>query len=287
MKRFIYINKFKNSTHVRLFRTACKQLDIPFLHINYLLETKKIVHNPFKKGDVVYLYSNNAEDYSAYTITQHMLQQIKGIHLPNKQNIGKPLNDKYVQQHFLNMYCPSYSIPTYVGTTKQDIVDLVEKNKLHYPYIAKPKKGSKGHNVHLITTQHDLTLVDDYSTYIFQNFIKNTGDYRIHVLGKEVIGIMKRIPKSGEYRNNAAQGGTGIAVSPTSPIYKTLTRIAKQITKTSLHQDWVGLDIIYDEEKKQYNCLELNYYPQWEEFKKATGIDMAKEFLMYLKKTYK
>lgn len=289
MKRFIYIiESEKEGVRVKSFRRACKSLNISFVRLRYKKDAKKIESFQFKRGDAVLLFDifdNVKYIHPSCYIAKYLLTKHPHVTIINKEKFLHPLQNKYVQQFILQKHTTKYAIPTYLASNGEEYTQLVKQKKLRYPCIAKKIVGRSGHGMFLLTNEQDIKQISLMDEYLFQNFIPNTGDYRVHVLGGTVIGMMKRIPKNGEFRNNARQGATGEYVPTNSKEYKAVAAIAKQIIK-HIPLDWAGLDIIFDEKKKVYKCLEINTYPFWGEFQKTTGIDMPMEFIKYLKKKY-
>ncbi len=161
-------------------------------------------------------------------------------------------------------------------------VALQEKT-LRFPFIIKPNKGSKGEGVALI---HDLHEIDrsnkPLKDLVFQNFIKNSGDYRVFILGGRVLGIIKRTAKEGGFLNNISQGGAAEVITDPK-IQSTLRRIGTTIASV-FELTICGVDVIYDEEEKKYYFLEVNTVPQWKGFQTATGINVAKEIVLFCKR---
>jgi len=102
----------------------------------------------------------------------------------------------------------------------------------------------------------------------------------VFVVGKKVLGVMKRIIPKGEYRANIAQG----AKAEKGKLSNELKRIALKAAKT-LDYDIAGVDVIY--RKKKPAVLEVNSSPGLEGFSKATGINVAGEIIIYLEKRFK
>ncbi len=113
----------------------------------------------------------------------------------------------------------------------------------------------------------------------YQVFLEKPGyDYRVFVVGDNVIGAMKRIGGSG-WKTNIAQGARG------EPVYEKddpeLYRLALKTARV-LGIDYGGIDIAVDTESGEKYVLEVNVFPQWKGLKTATGVDVAKHIVMYL-----
>lgn len=156
---------------------------------------------------------------------------------------------------------------------------------LGLPFIAKPIVGAQGENVLLIKSQKDFQKLKKGVTGespLFQEFIPNDGDFRALVINKKFIGAYKRIPKKGEFRANLAQGGRGQKIKPESKLISLSKKVAELIGIEIL-----GVDIIRCQKSKKYYVLETNGIPQWQGFKKTTGIDVAEKIIDYCLSYYK
>ncbi len=189
--------------------------------------------------------------------------------------------EKAFQQEYIKQQAPSIPhIPTFRFDSKKALIDSVDAGTLRYPFIQKPNRGSKGQGVELIKNREDLDCsFNQEKEQVYQNFIKNSGDYRVLVLGGRILGAIKRTSQNGGFLNNISQGGIAEAVTDPKVLAK-LRRIgttAASVFELAL----CGIDIIYDDREGKYFFLEANTVPQWRGFQEATGVDVAKEILSY------
>lgn len=198
-------------------------------------------------------------------------------HIP--QATEKDFQQEYVQKKTRTINC----IPTFRFQSKKAVVQAIEEKTLRFPFIVKPNKGSKGEGVALIKTLNDLDQAEKpIEDLVFQNFIRNTGDYRVFVLGGRVLGVIKRIAREGGFLNNISRGGSAEMV--TDP--KTLNVLRRIGTTVASIFDLTicGVDVIYDEIEQKFFFLEVNTVPQWRGFQKATGINVAREIILFCKR---
>ena len=112
----------------------------------------------------------------------------------------------------------------------------------------------------------------------YQVFLKKPGyDFRVFVVGDQVIGAMKRIASS--WKTNIAQGARGEKINYND--YPEVYELALKATRI-LRLDYAGVDIAYDVEQDRYYVLEVNAFPQWQGLKTATGVDVAKHIVSHL-----
>lgn len=187
---------------------------------------------------------------------------------------NKLFQQKHVKKHTLNVN----TIQTFTYRKKEDLLADIEKGNLKFPFIQKPAKGSKGKDIELISSKSDLeNKLVDIEKNVYQNFIKNSGDYRIFVLGGKVLGVIKRTAKDGGFLNNISKGGTATQITDRD-IVSELSHIGT-VVAFSLSLTLCGVDVIYDDISGKYFFLEVNTVPQWKGFQEATGIDVAKEVI--------
>lgn len=191
----------------------------------------------------------------------------------------KSFQQEYVQKKTKTIQC----IPTFTFQSLQEVKAAIQDGTLRYPFIQKPNKGSKGEGVEMIRSEEDCDrVVKDVGRQVYQNFIKNSGDYRVFILGGRMLGAVKRTASDGGHLNNISQGGT--AEQTTDPkILARLRRIGTTVASI-FELALCGVDVIYDEASGEYFFLEVNTVPQWKGFQEATGIDVAGEIVQYCKR---
>lgn len=210
-------------------------------------------------------------------LKEHILINRCLAHLPRATE--KNFQQEYIRSKTTSIHC----IPTFRFQSKTDIEKALQEKILRFPFIIKPNKGSKGEGVLLV---HDLNDIDHAKNpieeLVFQNFIQNSGDYRVFVLGGRVLGVIKRTAQEGGFLNNISQGGSAEIVTD----QKTLTALRRIGTTVAsvFELTMCGVDVIYDENEKKFFFLEVNTVPQWKGFQEATGINVAKEIVLFCKR---
>jgi len=193
----------------------------------------------------------------------------------------KEFQQVYVREKTTFINC----ITTFRFPSKDAVSEALRQGALRLPFIVKPNKGSKGQGVALIRTMSDLNHTENpIEELVFQNFIKNSGDYRIFVLGGRVLGVIKRTAREGGFLNNISQGGSATMVTDPK-ILGALRRIGT--TVASIFELTIcGVDVIYDEIEKKFFFLEVNTVPQWQGFQAATNINVAREIILFCKRLH-
>lgn len=145
-----------------------------------------------------------------------------------------------------------------------------------FPLIVKPTEGKQGRNILKLATFSEATRF--FSPYMrgffLQHYIPITYDIRVLVVGNSVLGAMKREIISGDVRSNASLGATTHPI----PLTETLRTLALRATK-AMGYEIAGVDVI--EYEHSYLILEVNICPQWQAFKKTTGINPAEAIVEY------
>ena len=170
------------------------------------------------------------------------------------------------------------SIPdTYVFS---DILDM-NKSNLEFPLVMKTTNTGKGMNVekvHNIEEVEQILLNKDkkLSDYIFQKIIDYEHDLRVLVVGEEVVGVMKRIPKPGDFRANFSLGGSVEPFEVNSEIRDIAINAAKACDLMVS-----GVDVLVDKSGKLW-VLEANRTPGLEGITQALGNEISDKVVDFM-----
>ncbi|MCX6726862.1 MAG: hypothetical protein NTY75_03545 [Candidatus Shapirobacteria bacterium] len=175
-----------------------------------------------------------------------------------------------------------------------------------FPIIIKGSGGDRGTRVYKADNLNELEKLviklrksetEEGKRYMLQEYIPNDGDYRVLILGKKVLGVMKRTRQlAGEFRNNYSTGGK-VEIADLPEDIKQLTVKAAEVCGLSV----AGVDVMaknpsglrpapldrgategMSNDPKDYVILEVNKGPQFRGFMKATGIDVPAEIVKFL-----
>jgi len=182
-------------------------------------------------------------------------------------------------------------------------------NNFQFPIIIKGSGGDRGTRVFKADNLEEMEKLvrelrksetEEGKRYMLQEFIPNNGDYRVLVLGKKVLGVMKRSSQSlEEFKNNYSVGGKvelatlpqnildlavraaevcGLAVAGVDVMVKNNSklRITNYELKNNLEKEKMSDD------PKDYVVLEVNKGPQFKGFMQATGINVPEEIVKFL-----
>lgn len=164
-------------------------------------------------------------------------------------------------------------------TARQALADFHE---LGGDVVVKPLFGSEGRG-QLRISDSDLmwrtaiTLERLQAVLYLQRFIPHPGwDVRVLVLGGQVLGAMRRVATSGQWRTNVAQG----AAPEPWPMDEGLAKLSVAAAN-AVAADFAGVDLLQDEQGR-WLVLEVNGVPGWRAFAPVTGVDVARRLLDYL-----
>ncbi len=116
------------------------------------------------------------------------------------------------------------------------------------PLVAKPRFGSGGEGVRLITKKEDIPQTGDY---VLQRVASEPGkDLRVYMLGGKIALAVLRENK-GDFRANLAQGGTA-----TKYTLSAKERALAQKTAALLKYDFIGIDFLFDGGNLVFNEIE-------------------------------
>ena len=152
------------------------------------------------------------------------------------------------------------------------------------PVIVKLQEGAQGLGVILAESRKTAkSILDTFykmnTSIMLQEYIKeaNGEDIRMFIVGGKIVASMKRISDKDEFRSNVHRG------AETKPIEPTL--LEKKITRNAckaLGLTVAGVDIIRS--NKGPLLLEVNSSPGLQGIEEATGINVAKEIILYLER---
>jgi ribosomal protein S6--L-glutamate ligase len=142
--------------------------------------------------------------------------------------------------------------------------------EMKFPIVVKPVKGSRGQGVQKMATRKAALefFRDNPRGYLAQEFFELDGDFRLFVVKGKVLGGIKRHIIPGDFRTNCSLGSRAEKVRVTKEMRTLAQRAAKAVD-----YEVAGVDII--EHKGRLYVLEVNPSPQWEGFKRVTGINPA------------
>ena len=187
------------------------------------------------------------------------------------------LADKFFQQNLL-LYSDlrDYHILTLRVDSENDLRRYLEKGKLSYPFVLKPARGYSGKGVRLVEGERGLASIG--GGLVAQPYIKNSGEWRVFVVGGVGIGAMKKIAEGGR-PFNFVTAGAQILKEEDDAVLKELNKIAGRAASL-FRLGCTGVDIMRDDITGEYKLLEVNLAPGWQNgWDKVTGESVPKEVM--------
>jgi RimK family alpha-L-glutamate ligase len=153
-------------------------------------------------------------------------------------------------------------------------------NTLSYPFVLKGIHGSNGLEVHLIKNDEELK---QYQTqygeggFLTQELFDSHVDYRVLILGKKVLGFLKKVG-GDEFVTNIHVGGKAEKAEGEKETELGDLALA---TAAAFECEFCGIDIMYDNEGKP-KVLEINRAPGWQGFQMVNEVNVATEIIEYV-----
>lgn len=157
---------------------------------------------------------------------------------------------------------------------------------IRFPIVSKIAQGSTGKSVFKLENKTDLENFikernQDGQLFLFQDYHPIDCDYRILIVGKKVLGIMKRTAQQGEWRTNFSLGGNVEKCASNNKMEEIALAAADK-----MGLDYTGIDML--ESKGEFYIIETNSLPQFKGFEKAfPEINVAEKLIKLVEKKCK
>lgn len=237
----------------------------------------------FEDGDFIWSTSNDEMIHNSI---------ISG--LPGDKDIlawPKPDAIKFVDKFYTAAFYKKHNIPT----PKTVLVNTIHINPEiveqvgGFPCVIKKTQGSHGRDVGIVNSIEEIRhFINDSITqhynqdknyrkkqlFILQEFIKESSgsDFRVLCINGRVLGAIQRISQTDDFRANVSLGGEVQEFKVDQELEDLSLKIME---KGNLF--YGGLDFIKG--NKGYLAIEINTCAQFSGFKKATGMNVAKEIV--------
>lgn len=172
-------------------------------------------------------------------------------------------------------------VPTTMISNNNYIIPELLENLDSMPVIIKLLSGTHGIGVIKADDANSAeAIIESFQKLrqkvLLQEYIKeaNGADVRVLIVDNEIVGVMQRQARPGEFRSNLHRGGSSFVVKLTDEE----TRIALKAAKV-MGLKVCGVDMLRS--KKGPLILELNASPGLEGIETTTGNDIAEKIIMY------
>ena len=137
---------------------------------------------------------------------------------------------------------------------------------LDFPCVMKNVGGRRGEDNHLVNSSDEIRKIVNSSgeiRFIFQEMIKNDGDYRVFVCGDLIQLVIHRSTANGSHKNNTSLGAKATLVDIDS--IPSEAREASIRAAQAFDRDIAGVDLVFDKnDKNKFYFFEVNRSPQIE-----------------------
>ncbi len=193
----------------------------------------------------------------------HMLK-VLGAFIYNDGRVIERTVDKAMTSFLLRQH--GIATPqTWVCESRHVAHEIIQSNQ---KLVIKPLFGSQGTGVRLANKAHLPLPMDAFVDGVFylQEFIAAPCDYRVFIVGNQVVAAMKR---SGDgWLHNVAQGASCEKCDEADVL-----EIALQAAQ-ALEIGYCGVDVIGDRNGQLF-VLEVNSIPAWRGLQSVTSVNIA------------
>ncbi len=189
---------------------------------------------PLDAYDFIWMRKEPPYDMHFHHATQ--LLSLTGTPVSNDPQALRDYNEKLIALRFA-----AFMPPTIVSSVPAELAAFLHEHKT---VIAKRLDTHQAQEVRKITTGEELDAFLADQHILLQEFLPEVaeGDTRVLLLGGEVLGVVLRKPRRGEYLANFGRIGPGEATTLTEQERTVCARIGSWCVERGL--DFVGLDLI-------------------------------------------
>jgi len=148
------------------------------------------------------------------------------------------------------------------------------------PLIIKSTSGRHGTNTFLVENNPQLEKIlrgRSKTNFLVQEYIPNSGDYRLFLVNYQVIAGFKRQAKEKRLILSRSRGGS----TPLRKIPPLIKQTAQKAAKI-LGIEIAGVDLVVDQRTQQPVVIEVNQAPEFEVMERKTGVNIAEKILAFL-----
>jgi ribosomal protein S6--L-glutamate ligase len=205
-------------------------------------------------------------------------------------NKGIPIANKgiFLDPCFINKIYQAYKVSQNGILTPKTVTQVNAsfdriKSLLDSPFVLKSAFGSCGRKVYLIKDEKEFEEAKNDlrgDELLYQKFIPNDGDFRVHVVGGEAICAYKRVPEGDNFKANVSLGG-GMEKIEDEDLLSKIFEISEKVAKSFKGAEIIGVDLMMHEETGEIYFLESNELPGIKEVHEVTGINIADKMVDY------
>ena len=200
------------------------------------------------------------------------LRRMEDITVLNAPDVIFACADKHITQHLLSK-ADIPSPPTVVIQSEHEAVRWIGRLgevvlKPPYGYEGRGMVRVRAHEPDIDKRVHEMLCA--HGVLIIQQFVPCAGDTRVLVVGKKVVGCVRRVPKEGGWLSNIAQGGRAVRARCTPAMEELALSSAEAVGAA-----FAGVDIIQNTQTDDSYVLEVNATPSFRTVSELCGADPA------------
>lgn len=207
--------------------------------------------------DVIFVRADQLRKYMGTIVTVNEYAALHGIEVINDYRNARDSSKLLQAVQFEKLNIPVARTLLVTGGLLRNMPTDWE-----FPCIMKATHGSHGNDNHLVRDVKEVEAIATEASdklFVLQRFVPNDGDFRVLIIGDEVM-VIGRKAVDGSHLNNTSQGGDAI-VLPTDTLPEKVIADAKKIMH-ELRMTIAGVDVLMDKETGEYYFLEVNAQPQ-------------------------
>ena len=242
----------------------------------HFYKVKKNIKFDLSKAKVI-LVRQNPPFNMDYINSTHFLD-----HVNIKRVINNPTSVRNVSEKFYSTNFLKYMPDTIFTKNVREIYTFLKKNK---KIVIKPIHGYAGKNILFIDRKLNIKILNKYikkfDHVMVQKYLSKVkeGDKRVFIINGKVKGAIRRLPKKNSILSNISQGGTALKTNLNSRELKISKLVAGRLKKSKIF--FAGIDLVGGYLIGDINVTSPTGLPQ---YKKLTGINLAKDFWNELEK---
>ena len=242
----------------------------------HFYKVKKNIKFELSKAKVI-LVRQNPPFNMDYINSTHFLDYVNIKKIINNPTSVRNVSEKFYSTNFLK-YMPD----TIFTKNVREIYTFLKKNK---KIVIKPIHGYAGKNILFIDRKLNIKFLNKYikkfDHVMVQKYLSKVkeGDKRVFIINGKVKGAIRRLPKKNSILSNISQGGTALKTKLNSRELKISKLVAGRLKKSKIF--FAGIDLVGGYLIGDINVTSPTGLPQ---YKKLTGINLAKDFWNELEK---
>ncbi len=242
----------------------------------HFYKVKKNIKFDLSKAKVI-LVRQNPPFNMDYINSTHFLDHVNIKRVVNNPTSLRNVSEKFYSTNFLK-YMPD----TIFSKNVREIYTFLKKNK---KIIIKPIHEYAGKNILFIDRKLNIKILNKYikkfDHVMVQKYLSKVkeGDKRVFIINGKVKGAIRRLPKKNSILSNISQGGTALKTNLNSRELKISKLVARRLKKSKIF--FAGIDLVGGYLIGDINVTSPTGLPQ---YKKLTGINLAKDFWNELEK---